>query len=209
MGTNYWMFVETSENAEITRKMGYTLFGMGPRYKKRAQRMQKRDRVVFYNRATRTWTASATISSECFEDDSLIWMPKSRAIEFKFRIELKPNYILDESQYLDGLQIGPGLEYVKRWSPEHWPLAFWDKLHLIPQRDFKLLEGEMIRIKTGKPGETYIEDHKRHKRAHNIGRKRRTDQSRLEIQTNTDPNENSPNEADALSSCTPPPNTYN
>ena len=149
------------------------------------------------------------LSSECFEDDSLIWMPKSRAIEFKFRIELKPNYILDESQYLDGLQIGPGLEYVKRWSPEHWPLAFWDKLHLIPQRDFKLLEGEMIRIKTGKPGETYIEDHKRHKRAHNIGRKRRTDQSRLEIQTNTDPNENSPNEADALSSCTPPPNIYN
>ena len=140
MGTNYWMFVETNENAEITRRMGYTLFGMGPRYKKRAQRMQKSDRVVFYNRATRRWTASATISSECFEDNSLIWMPESRPIEFKFRVELEPNYILDESQYLDGLQIGPGLEYVKRWVPERWRLAMVGSLHIIQQNDYKLIE---------------------------------------------------------------------
>jgi len=175
MGTNYWMFVETNENAGITRKLGYTLFGMGPRYKKRAQRMQKMDRVVFYNRAIRKWTASATISSECFEDDSFIWIPESKPIEFKIRIELKPDYILDESQYLDGLQIGPGLEYVRRWAPEHWPLAFWDKLHLLPQRDFKLLEGEMIRIKTGKPGDIYIEDQKPRRRNHKPIRRRKSD----------------------------------
>ena len=57
------------------------------------------------------------------------------------------------SDYIDGLKIGPGLEYVRKWSPETWPLAFWDRLHLLPQRDFKLLEGEMIRIKTGRPTE--------------------------------------------------------
>ena len=158
MGTNYWMFVETEENASITRGLGYKLFGMGPRYRKRAQRMQKSDRVLFYTRTTRSWTASATIKSTCFEDDSIIWMPESRPIDFKFRVELTPEYILDETQYLDGLQIGPGLEYVKRWAPENWPLAFWDKLHLLPQRDFKLLEGEMIRIKTGKPGNQYSRD---------------------------------------------------
>ena len=158
MGTNYWMFVETEENASITRRLGYKLFGMGPRYRKRAQRMQKSDRVLFYTRTTRSWTASATIKSKCFEDDSIIWMPESRPIDFKFRVELNPDYILDETQYLDGLQIGPGLEYVKRWAPENWPLAFWDKLHLLPQRDFKLLEGEMIRIKTGKPADLYPEN---------------------------------------------------
>ena len=158
MGTNYWMFVETEENASITRRLGYKLFGMGPRYRKRAQRMQISDRVLFYTRTTRSWTASATIKSKCFEDDSIIWMPESRSIDFKFRVELNPDYILDETQYLDGLQIGPGLEYVKRWAPENWPLAFWDKLHLLPQRDFKLLEGEMIRIKTGKPRNLYSGD---------------------------------------------------
>ena len=158
MGTNYWMFVETEENASITRRLGYKLFGMGPRYRKRAQRMQKNDRVLFYTRTTRSWTASATIKSKCFEDDSIIWMPESRPVDFKFRVELNPDYILDETQYLDGLQIGPGLEYVRRWAPENWPLAFWDKLHLLPQRDFKLLEGEMVRIKTGKPADLYAED---------------------------------------------------
>ena len=151
MGTNYWMFVETEENASITRRLGYKLFGMGPRYRKRAQRMQKNDRVLFYTRTIRSWTASATIKSKCFEDDSIIWMPEARPVDFKFRVELNPDYILDETEYLDGLQIGPGLEYVKRWAPENWPLAFWDKLHLLPQRDFKFLEGEMIRLKTGKP----------------------------------------------------------
>ena len=164
MGTNYWMFVETEENASITRGLGYKLFGMGPRYRKRAQRMQKSDRVLFYTRTTRNWTASATIKSKCFEDDSIIWMPKSRPVDFKFRVELDPDYILDETQYLDGLQIGPGLEYVRRWAPENWPLAFWDKLHLLPQRDFKLLEGEMVRIKTGKPADLYPGDSANRKR---------------------------------------------
>ena len=164
MGTNYWMFVETEENASITRGLGYKLFGMGPRYRKRAQRMQKSDRVLFYTRTTRSWTASATIKSKCFEDDSIIWMPKSRPVDFKFRVELDPDYILDETQYLDGLQIGPGLEYVRRWAPENWPLAFWDKLHLLPQRDFKLLEGEMVRIKTGKPADLYPGDSANRKR---------------------------------------------
>ena len=88
MGTNYWMFVETKENASITRELGYKLFGMGPRYRKRAQRMQKNDRVLFYTRTTMNWTATATITSECFEDSSPVWEPKSKPSDFKFRIKL-------------------------------------------------------------------------------------------------------------------------
>ena len=153
MGTNYWMFVETEENASITRELGYKLFGMGPRYRKRAQRMQKNDRVLFYIRTTMNWPATATITSECFEDSSPVWEPKSKPSDFKFRIKLKPDLILKDDEYIDGLQLGPSLEYVKRWSPENWPLAFWDRLHLLPQRDFKLLESEIMRIKTGEPGE--------------------------------------------------------
>jgi len=148
------MFVETEENAAITRSLGYEIFGVGPKYRKRANRMQKNDRVIFYTSLTRKWTASATITKKCFEDSTVVWKPESTPNEFKFRVELKPDYILDESEYLDGLKIGPGLEYVRKWPTENWPLAFWDRLHLLPQRDFKLLEGEMMRIKTGSPTET-------------------------------------------------------
>ena len=60
---------------------------------------------------------------------------------------MKPDYVLEEEQYIDGLQLGPSLEYVKRWAPEDWPLAFWDRIHLLPSRDFKLIEDEMKRAK--------------------------------------------------------------
>jgi hypothetical protein len=103
------------------------------------------------------WTASATITSKIFEDESPIWLPKENTIDFKVRVNLKPNYILNETEYINGLAIGASLEYVKKWSPEKWPLAFWDSLHLIPQRDFKYIEDEMRRIKTGKKGDPIVQ----------------------------------------------------
>ncbi len=140
MGTNYWMFVENKENSEITRNLNYELFGVGSKYKRRAQRMKKNDRVIFYTRTLKAWTATATIKEECFEDTSQTWLPKENIDEFKYRVTLKPNHILKESNFLNASYIGPRLEYVKKWIPEDWHLAFWDTLHLLPQKDFKLLE---------------------------------------------------------------------
>ena len=107
------------------------------------------------------WTASATISSKYFEDTSEIWPTKGNPNEYKIRINLKPNYILDQSEFIQGLQVGASLEYVKKWAPEKWPLAFWDTLHLLPQRDFKYLEDEMRRIKTGIKADAIIERNKK------------------------------------------------
>jgi hypothetical protein len=41
--------------------------------------------------------------------------------------------------------LGPTLEFTKRWSPKLWYLAFVDTIHLLPQRDFNLIENEMRR----------------------------------------------------------------
>ena len=75
MGKNYWMIVETYENFQITKDMGSSLLGVGPKYKKRAQRMQPSDRVLFYIKNLRKWTATATISSHSFQDTTPIWKP--------------------------------------------------------------------------------------------------------------------------------------
>ena len=160
VGTNYWMFAETEENSLITRDLGFTIFGMSGKYKKRAQRMQPNDRVLFYVRQKMSWTASATIVSKSYTGEDLIWGDKDSSKEYRHRVKLKPDHILDDGQFIDGLLIGPSLEYVKRWSPEYWPLAFWENLHLLPQKDFRLLENEIIRTKTGKPG-IKVNDHKR------------------------------------------------
>jgi len=154
VGTNYWMFAETEENSSTTRELGFTLFGMSSKYKKRAQRMQPNDRVIFYIRQKMCWVASATVVSKSYVDEELIWGDESTSREYKHRVKLKPDHILNREEFINGLLIGPSLEYVKRWSPEYWPLAFWEKLHLLPQKDFRLLENEIIRKKTGKPGGT-------------------------------------------------------
>ena len=169
MGTNYWMFAETEENSSTTRELGFTLFGMSSKYKKRAQRMQPNDRVIFYIRQKMCWVASATVVSKSYVDEELIWGDESTSREYKHRVKLKPDHILNREEFIDGLLIGPSLEYVKRWSPEYWPLAFWEKLHLLPQKDFRLLENEIIRKKTGRPGDTPSKP--KHRRSAKFGHK--------------------------------------
>ena len=140
------MFVEAPQNFEITREIDFSLFGMGAKYRRRAERMQPQDRVLFYINGVRKWPASATITSTYFEDNSPLWHPTTRGESFQYRVKLKPDIVLDEEDYIDAMILGPRLDYVKRWAPENWPLAFWDRLHLLPQRDFRLIESEMERI---------------------------------------------------------------
>ena len=142
------MFVETPKNFEVTREIDFTLFGMGPKYRRRAERMRPEDRVVFYIKGTRKWPATATIRSTYFEDNSPVWMPNSKNETFQYRVKLEPDIILKEEDYIDAMILGPRLDYVKKWLPENWPLAFLDRLHLLPQRDFRLIEGEMQRTRS-------------------------------------------------------------
>ncbi len=146
MGKNYWMVVESLENHQITTQMGFALMGFGRHQKRRVQRMQQDDRVLFYVPDLKKWTATASITSEFFTDETALWNPFSKPDDHKYRVKLKPNIVLDAKFQIDALILGPRLEYVKRWVPEDWPLAFLDRLHLIPQRDFRLIEGEMKRL---------------------------------------------------------------
>lgn len=146
MGRNYWMVVESPEDFEITRGREFTVFGVKSRHRRRAQRMQPDDRILFYITGIRKWTATAIIKSDFFEDRTPIWTPGSRGEVYPFRVKTEPEIVLDEEDYIDALLLAPRMDYVKRWAPEDWPLAFFDSLHLIPQKDYRLIEGEMKRI---------------------------------------------------------------
>ena len=105
------------------------------------------DLMLFYVSRIRKWVATASITSKYFEDRSPIWRSHGRRREdFPYRVKLAPSIVLDEEDYIDALVLGPRLEYLKRWAPEKWPLAFQDTLHLLPQKDFRLIEGEMKRV---------------------------------------------------------------
>ncbi|MCI0869305.1 MAG: EVE domain-containing protein, partial [Chloroflexi bacterium] len=138
MGKNYWMMVASPEDFEITKEHGFTIYGVRGKYRRRAQRMQPEDRVLYYVKGLRKWTATATITSQFFEDHTPIWNVDGQGELYPFRVRTRPEIVLKEEDYIDALMLAPRLEYVKRWAPEDWPLAFFESLHLIPQKDFRL-----------------------------------------------------------------------
>jgi|SaaInl4_135m_RNA_FD_contig_21_362215_length_957_multi_4_in_0_out_0_2 hypothetical protein len=146
MARNYWMFVQTEQNFQITKNMNFRLHGLGAKYRRRADRMQPDDNVLYYVSGTKRWTALATIRSKAFEDRSPLWAPTHRGEDFRYRVKMAPRLVLDDDEAIEALMLAPRLEYLKRWAPELWPLAFIDSVHLLPQRDFRLIEAEMKRI---------------------------------------------------------------
>ena len=150
MTKNYWMFVTTEENFSISSKMGLTLHGFGKKYKKRTDRMNVGDEVIYYLRDKMRWCAISEIETTVFEDPRPIWMPRIRGDDFRYRVNMKAKVILDEGQYVDASLVAPALDYLKRWPLELWHLAFMDDLHLLPQKDFRFIEGEIKRAQSNK-----------------------------------------------------------
>ena len=78
---------------------------------------------------------------------------KKLKIDFKFNSKfplssvklMRGCLILNEEQYVDASLVAPTLDYLKRWPLELWQLAFIEDLHLLPQTDFRFIEGEINR----------------------------------------------------------------
>lgn len=146
MGKTYWLISTTKENFEITREHGFSVQGIDSKQRRKAVRMGPEDRVVYYISDLRCFAATATVTSEYYESHEPLWKHSREDEDFPHRVKIKPDVALDEDRYLDALQIGPRLEYVKKWPPELWHLALIGSLHIVPQRDFNFLESEMKRV---------------------------------------------------------------
>ena len=146
LGKTYWMLVTTQENLDITRSRGFSVQGVDTKNRRKALRIGPEDRVLYYVSDKKGFAATATVTSDNFEDHERIWKHHDDQETFPHRVELSPDVVLDESEYVDGYQVGPTLQYVKKWPPDMWPLAFFGMLHIIPQRDFNFIESELRRI---------------------------------------------------------------
>ena len=140
------MVASSLENFQITRSLDFTIQGMMSRQRRKAQRMEPGDRIVYYITGVQRFGATVTVTSKCTEDHKQIWKGEGRADDFPWRVEIKADAVLGDEQFLDAREIGPRMEYVRRWPPEHWPLAFQGNLHILPKSDFELLEQEMKKV---------------------------------------------------------------
>ncbi|MCH8832544.1 MAG: EVE domain-containing protein, partial [Chloroflexi bacterium] len=149
MPLNFWMVVCNAENFRITQERGFNLLGLKPQHRRKVQRIGNGDRILYYVTHKRKFTATVTATASFFEDDTPIWENEGVA-DWPYRIEIKPEIILEDSQYIDANLLAPRLDYVKRWTPENWYMAFQGNLHLLPKADFLLIEEEMKKLKFGK-----------------------------------------------------------
>lgn len=146
MGKTYWMVAISQENFEITRDRGFDIQGIDSKNRRKAVRMAQDDRIVFYVKDRQEFSATATVTSGHFRNDKRIWKHFRKRETFPHRVKISPDVVLDADRRICAYEIGPSLEYVKKWAPEHWELAFFGMLHIIPQRDFNLLEEEMRKL---------------------------------------------------------------
>ena len=60
---NYWMIVSSAENFEISRELGFLVQGVKSRHRKKAERMEPGDRVLYYLTGVQQFGGTASITS--------------------------------------------------------------------------------------------------------------------------------------------------
>ena len=149
MPSNFWMMINNEENFRITQARGFTLLGLKAQHRRKVQRITEGDRVLLYISHLRRFAATATAMSSFYESEEAIWVNEG-STGFPYHIKLKPGVILKDEQFIDANLLAPRLEYIKRWNPEDWYMAFQGNLHLLPKNDFTLIEEEMKKLHFGK-----------------------------------------------------------
>lgn len=136
----YWMLVSSPANFETSRARGFDLAGMKSRHRKKAELVQPGDRVLFYLTGIQAFGGTATATGPYFESQEPIWSSKKAGEEYPFRFPIRPEVILGPDQFVKAEPLLPRLEWVKKWPPAHWQLAFQGNVHLLPEHDFATIE---------------------------------------------------------------------
>lgn len=149
MPSNFWMIINNERNFRITQALGFAVMGLKAQHRRKVQRISDGDRILMYLTHIRRFAATATATSDYFEAEDTIWEREGKA-RFPYRVNIRPDIVLRDDQFMDANLIAPRLEYVKRWAPEDWYMAFQGNLHLLPKNDFLLIEEEMKKLHYGK-----------------------------------------------------------
>lgn len=149
MPRNFWMITCNEENFNITRDLDFKQQGLKSEYRRKVQRVEKDDRLLFYVSGIRKFTATATVTASYQEVETNPWRNEGKGT-WPYRVEIKPEVVLEPEQYITAGLLAYRLEYIRRWPPENWYLAFQGNLHLLSKADFSLIEDEMKKLKFGR-----------------------------------------------------------
>jgi len=143
--SQYWMVVSSPENFRKTRDLGFTIQGLKSRHRRRVETMKVGDRVLYYVTGRSAFAATVTVASPMYEDHTPIWRTARRDEDYPWRVHIRLDLALEETDWIPAKELAYRLDYVRKWPPEHWTLAFQGHIHALPRTDFVILEDEIAR----------------------------------------------------------------
>jgi EVE domain len=140
------MLVISPDNFLKTSERGFTVQGIRSRHRRRAESMREGDKLLYYVSGRMAFAGTCTLTSSVFEDHSPIWRAPRREEDYPWRFQIRADRIVAREGWLPARELAYRLEYVRKWPPEHWSLAFLGHIHQLPQKDYKLIETELRRV---------------------------------------------------------------
>jgi hypothetical protein len=138
----YWMIVTSPDNFARTREHGFSVQGIKTRHRRKSDVMKAGDRVLYYLTRIQRFAGTATITGQSFEDHEVIWRSKPGE-DYPWRFPIEPNVVLDPAVGVTAESLVSELEFVKKWPPEYWRLAFQGNVHVLPAADFETIESAL------------------------------------------------------------------
>ena len=136
----YWMVVSSPDNLRKTREHGWSIQGLKSRHRRRVETMRVGDRILYYVTGRMGFAATVTVASPMYEDHTPIWRSARREEDYPWRVHIRPDIVLDEADWVPAKEIAYRLDYVRKWPPEHWTLAFQGHIHMLNRNDFGIVE---------------------------------------------------------------------
>jgi predicted RNA-binding protein len=143
--SQYWMIVSSPDNFRKTRELGYTIQGLKSRHRRRVETMRVGDRLLYYITGRMAFAATVTVASPMYEDHTPIWRSARRDEDYPWRVHIRQDVILEDVDWIPAKDLAYRLDYVRKWPPEHWTLAFQGHIHALPRNDFAIVEDEIAR----------------------------------------------------------------
>ncbi len=140
----YWILVSSPDNLEATKSHDFTVQGMKSRHRKKAEQMKPGDKLVYYLTGKKMFAATATVTSEYFEGDDLIWTSKNTKSNgdpenYPWRVNIEPELVADADGWIDAEPVARQMTYAKKWPEKNWTLAFQGNVHNVPEEDYELI----------------------------------------------------------------------
>ena len=123
MGKTFWLVSISSDNSDKTFSSGFNMQGFDKKSRKKVDVMAPDDRLLYYINDKRVFSATATVTSSMFEDNSIIWTSHDEKETFPYRVHTKKDLYLEYDGSVDGTYVAPSLEYLRKWPANRWELA--------------------------------------------------------------------------------------